>query len=94
MRSLVWSKTFARALKLTLRKRPAAKESIDVALRLLQKDPFAVRLAAHRLRGKLSGTWACTVELDLRILFEFIAREGQEEKDIFLIGIGTHDEVY
>ena len=94
MRSLVWSKTFTRALKRTLRKQPAAKESIDATLRLLQKDPFAVKLAAHKLRGKLTGTWACTVEFDLRILFDFIPGKDRGEKDIFLIGIGTHDEVY
>ena len=94
MRSLVWSKTFTRSLKRTLRKQPAAKKSIEAALGLLKKDPFAEKLATHKLRGKLSGTWACTVEFDLRILFDFIAREDQEENDIFLIGIGAHDEVY
>lgn len=60
----------------------------------LQKDPFAASLASHKLKGKLTGKWACTVEFDLRIVFRFTPSESDEEDDIFLLGIGTHDEVY
>ncbi len=94
MRSLVWTNTFARSLKRTLKKQPAVKESIEAALTLLQKDPFAASLASHKLKGKLTGRWACTVELDLRVLFRFTPSTSAEEDDILLLGIGTHDEVY
>ncbi|MBE7443767.1 MAG: plasmid stabilization protein [Planctomycetia bacterium] len=41
-----------------------------------------------------SFTRACSVGYDLRIIFDFVKSETQKEEDIFLIGIGTHDEVY
>jgi mRNA-degrading endonuclease YafQ of YafQ-DinJ toxin-antitoxin module len=50
------------------------------------------RLIWGKLKGKLSGSWACTVTYDLRIIFEFV-REGEDDA-ILLMEIGTHDEVY
>ena len=76
MRSLVWTHTFARSLKRRLKKQPAVKESLEATLTLLEKDPFAASLASHKLKGKLTGRWACTVGFDLRIVFRFIPSES------------------
>jgi mRNA-degrading endonuclease YafQ of YafQ-DinJ toxin-antitoxin module len=51
-------------------------------------------LETHKLKGKLSGPWACSVGYDLRIIFDFVKTEKGKEDDVFLIEIGTHDEVY
>ena len=59
----------------------------------MSENPFAPQLETHKLKGKLSGVWACRVSYDLRILFDFVKNEEQED-DIFLIEMGTHDEVY
>jgi len=48
----------------------------------------------HKLKGKLSGSWACSAGYDLRILFDFVKAEKDKDDDIFLLAIGTHDEVY
>jgi mRNA-degrading endonuclease YafQ of YafQ-DinJ toxin-antitoxin module len=34
------------------------------------------------------------VGYDLRIVFDFVKTEGKKEEDIFLMQIGTHEEVY
>ena len=94
MRTLIWGKTFTRALKRTVRKYPTLKQDIEGALTLLQKDPFAPPLATHKLKGKLAGSWACCVGYDLRIVFDFVKSASQHEDDILLMEIGTHDEVY
>ena len=94
MRSIIWGKTFLKALKRTTKKHPAIKEEIEKALRLLVEDPFASQLETHKLKGKLSGSWACKVGYDLRIVFDFVKSEGQKEEDILLLEIGSHDEVY
>ena len=52
------------------------------------------KLETHKLKGKLSGTWACSVGYDLRIVFDFVREKDKKEDDIFLIEIGTHDEIY
>ncbi len=94
MRTLVWGKTFIRASKKTLKKNPKLKLAIADTLKLLQKDPFASKLETHKLKGKLSGSWACTVDYDLRIVFDFVKSSVGKEDDILLSDIGTHDEVY
>ena len=70
------------------------KQDIEETLRVLAKDPFAPQLGTHKLRGKLSGCWACSLGYNFRIVFDFVKSEEQTEDDIFLIEIGTHDEVY
>jgi len=94
MRTLIWGKTFIKAFKRTVKKYPTLSQDIEETLRLLVKDPFAPQLETHKLKGKLSGSWACSVGYGLRIVFDFVKSEKQEEDDIFLLEIGTHDEVY
>ena len=94
MRTLIWGNTFVKALKRTVRKYPTLNQDIEETLRLLQEDPFAPQLATHKLKGKLAESWACSVGYDLRIVFDFVKSSGQQEDDILLLEIGTHDEVY
>lgn len=94
MRTLVWSNTFIRAFKRVLRKQPNLRKNIEDTLKLLAQDPFTLQLETHKLKGKLSGSWACSAGYDLRIVFDFVKSEKQKEDCIFLIEIGTHDEVY
>jgi addiction module RelE/StbE family toxin len=94
MRMLVWSSTFVRAFKRVLRKKPDLHEDVEQALRLLAENPFDPRLETHKLKGKLSGSWACKAGYDLRIVFDFVKTQGQEVDEIFLLEIGTHEEVY
>jgi addiction module RelE/StbE family toxin len=94
MRTLIWSKTFVRAVKRTIKKHSTLSKDIEKTLRLLTEDPFAPQLETHKLKGKLSGSWACSVGYDLRIVFDFVKSESKKEEDIFLMEIGTHDEVY
>jgi len=94
MRALIWGKTFMKAFKRTVKKHPKLSKDIEETLRLLAKDPFAPQLETHKLKGKLSGSWASSAGYDLRIIFDFVKNEGQKEDNIFLMEIGTHDEVY
>jgi len=94
MRTLIWGKTFLRAFKRFSKKHPDLIRDIEKTLRLLVEDPFAPQLETHKLKGKLSGSWACKVGYDLRIVFDFVKKEEQGEADILLLEIGSHEEVY
>jgi len=94
VRRLVWGKTFARAYKRMLRKHPELDVTIEQTLQLLLDDPFHPSLETHKLKGKLAGAWACRAGYDLRIVFDFCAGDWPGEKDILLINMGSHDEVY
>ena len=94
MRLLIWGKTFIKAFKRVIKKHPTLRDEIEATLWLLSEEPFASQLATHKLKGELSGLWACSVGYEMRIIFEFVKSEEQNEDDIFLLDIGTHDEVY
>ncbi|MFA6111367.1 MAG: hypothetical protein WDA75_21630 [Candidatus Latescibacterota bacterium] len=45
---------------------------VEAALAQLAADAFHPSLRTHRLKGKLTGSWACSAGFDLRIVFSFI----------------------
>ena len=94
MRTLVWSSAFVRALKRKIRRQAALHDRVEQTLRQLADDPFYPSLHTHKLTGQLSGTWACSVDYDVRILFEFVQNPESGEEEILLLTIGSHDEVY
>ena len=91
-RRLLRSRAFVRAARRRVAKDPRAAEGIRAALELLAQDAFHPRLQTHKLRGRLTGSWACMAGYDLRIVFDFVQHEGSEA--ILLVTVGTHDEVY
>ncbi len=94
MRNLVWGSSFERAFKKTVRRNPKRRARIADVLQQLATDPFVPALETHKLKGDLAGLWACTVEYDCRIVFEFVKHPETHAEEILLIDIGTHDEVY
>lgn len=94
MRRLIWTTTFVRSVKRAVKKRATLREEIEQTLILLAQDAFAPSLETHKLKGKLTGFWACSVAYDMRIVFDFVQIEGQQQAGIKLLEIGTHDEVY
>ncbi|WP_347179011.1 type II toxin-antitoxin system RelE/ParE family toxin [Roseofilum casamattae] len=62
-----------------------------IHLRLLQ---IIVELKTHKLTGNLNGLWSCSVAYNCRIIFSFSDEEDSDEDVIFIIDIGSHDEVY
>jgi mRNA interferase YafQ len=94
MNNLVISSSFKRAFKAIVKRQPDLKNKIEAKLRLLSADPFDPALRTHKLKGKLSEAWSCSVEYDCRIVFRFEQNPETLEEEINLIDIGSHDEVY
>ena len=94
MRTLIWGKAFKRTFKRIIKKHPDLKENIEDTLKILSENPFVPQLETHKLKGKLSGSWACSAGYNLRIVFDFVKSYHQKEDNILLTEIGTHDEVY
>jgi addiction module RelE/StbE family toxin len=94
MRSIIWSTPFVRSVKRAVKRRATLRNEIEETVKLLARDTFAPSLQTHKLKGTLAGFWACSVGYDLRIVFDFVQIEGQEQAGIKLLEIGTHDEVY
>ena len=93
MKSLLWSKSFLRAYKRTVLQHPEIRTKIKSILEQLADDPFHPNLRSHKLKGELAGSWACSIDYDYRIIFEFVKSTDSEE-EILLITMGSHEEVY
>jgi mRNA interferase YafQ len=89
---LIQSSAFARAAKQFVKKHPQAGPVIRKSLDRLQADAFDPALRTHKLMGNLVGRWSCSAGYDLRIVFKFVQHGANEA--IFLLSLGTHDEVY
>jgi mRNA interferase YafQ len=61
---------------------------LRAALRRFAADPQDPLLRTHKLKGELAGYWSFSVDDDLRVLFR------SEGNDVFLVNLGSHDQVY
>ena len=94
MKNLVWSPKFVRKFKRIAKKNVQLRIQIEKILELLMEDPFDSSLRTHKLKGDLEGVWSCSIDYDNRILFEFIIDTESGEEEIFLLTLGSHDDVY
>ncbi len=87
---LIKTPAFLRCLKRFLRKHRDLCEEVADVLHLLEQNPFDPKLRLHPLGGDLAGFHAVSVTYSYRITL--ILRI--DEKEVRLIGIGSHDDVY
>jgi len=79
--------SFRRSLK---KLTPEQKQNVSKAIALFARNPFDAKLRNHKLQGKYERIHSFSAGYDLRILY----REGGGYAVIFLIDVGSHDEVY
>lgn len=91
-RALLRSPTFVRGAKRLLKKNPTITAALQSVLVQLENDAFAPSLKTHKLKGELTGSYACSAGYDLRVVFELVQHNGAEA--LLLASIGSHDEVY
>jgi mRNA interferase YafQ len=94
VRNLIWTPTFVRAFKRLVKKNPELRPQIEQVLQQIAEDPFLPSLRSHKLKGDLSGRWSCSIDYRNRILFNFVTNFDSGEEEIFLLTLGSHDDVY
>jgi len=90
MYTLIWTAGFARAAKKFADQHPELRSKFAAILRDLEADPFQPHLKYHYLTGKLKGIQAVSITLSYRITLTVLIAD----KEIVLIDVGSHDEVY
>ena len=90
MYTLVWTAHFMRTAKKFTKRHPELKKKVAGLLRDLEKDPFQPHLEYHHLGGKQTGIQAVSITDSYRITLTVIITK----KEIILLDIGSHDEVY
>jgi mRNA-degrading endonuclease YafQ of YafQ-DinJ toxin-antitoxin module len=90
MYTLVTPHQFLRQARKSLRKHPDLKPRLAQLLADLQTDPFQPHLKLHPLSGKLAGCQAVSLTCSYRVTLTLLVTE----KEIVLLDIGSHDEIY
>ncbi|MDX2189888.1 MAG: type II toxin-antitoxin system mRNA interferase toxin, RelE/StbE family [Bacteroidota bacterium] len=87
---LIWGTSFTASYKKRIKNNPELKAKFWEAMELFVEDYTEPSLRTHKLTGKLEGHWALSIDADCRVIFKFL----QNNKKVFLIDIGSHEEVY
>ena len=90
MYAIVTPLPFLRHARKFFKKHPNLRPRFAKVLGDLQKDPFQPRLELHALSGKLAGCYAVSLTYSYRITLTLMVTA----KEIILLDIGSHDEVY
>ncbi|MDA8428385.1 MAG: type II toxin-antitoxin system mRNA interferase toxin, RelE/StbE family [Geobacteraceae bacterium] len=90
MFSVTTSDQFLRQARKFFKKHPDLKSPFAVLFEALKQDPFQPGLGLHQLAGKLAGCHAVRLTYSYRITLTLLITE----KEIILLDIGSHDEVY
>ncbi|OGU59612.1 MAG: hypothetical protein A2X64_04355 [Ignavibacteria bacterium GWF2_33_9] len=94
---LIKSSAFEKKARKLLKSHPDFIPDFRKTLELLSTEPFNSKLKSHPLKGKLSGSFACSLTYEYRIInkifYNYPTAEGIFQV-ILLETIGSHDEVY
>ena len=90
MYTLIWTAGFTRASKRFVEQHRELRTKLSATLRDLEIDPFQPHLKYHHLSGKLKGIQAVSLTHSYRITLTVMITD----KEIILLDIGSHDEVY
>jgi len=88
--ALVTTQHFERRARKFLRKQPDLRQALWDTLDDLSRDPFQPKLKLHALSGNLAGVQAVSLTYSYRLTLWVRVTE----REVVLLDIGTHDEVY
>jgi mRNA-degrading endonuclease YafQ of YafQ-DinJ toxin-antitoxin module len=88
--TLARTETFLTTARKFFRRHPELKGEFTDLLGQLQEDPFVPRLRTHVLKGRHRGTYAVSLTYSFRVVV-LLRVTG---KEVILLDIGSHDEVY
>ena len=90
MYKLVFTQTYLKKEERFLKKHKELIPRYKKVLKLLELNPYHPSLRLHKLKGKFADKYSVSITMTYRIIITFVITE----KEIILIDIGHHDEVY
>ncbi|OGU11081.1 MAG: hypothetical protein A2X61_00085 [Ignavibacteria bacterium GWB2_35_12] len=93
-RTLLKTKAFIKSAKNFISSNPDKAATINIILNTLSENMYEPKLKTHKLKGIMTGLYACSAGYDIRIVFEVIKDSKSGNETILLEAIGTHEEVY
>jgi len=90
MYQLILTETYKKREKKFFKRHPDIKEKYKKTLKLLRINPFHPSLRLHKLQGNKKEFYSVSIDMQYRIIIDFMVIDNK----IFLLDIGSHDEVY
>ncbi len=90
MYNLVWTETFLQTARKFFKKHQELKPVFEEVSKMLQANPQNPSLKFHHLKGIHKGKSAVSLTYSYRIVITI----KMTEKEIYLLDIGSHYEVY
>jgi addiction module RelE/StbE family toxin len=90
MYKIFFTKKYEKIAKNFFKKHQNLKAKYQKTINILQQNPFHPSLRLHKLKGNLKEYYSISLDLEYRIILDFIIVENE----IILIDIGSHDDVY
>jgi len=87
---LVYNDKFIKKAVKLLKKNPTLKVKFDKTIKQLEKDPFYPSLRLHKLQGSLKEYYSISIDMSYRVIIDLVIIDNE----IYLLDIGSHDEVY
>ena len=72
------------------KKHPNLLNKYTKTIKQMEKDPFYPSLRLHKIKGDLSEYYSVSIDMSYRIVIDLIITD----KEIILLDIGSHDEIY
>jgi len=88
--TLIYTNSYIKRASKFVKKHPDLVSQYEKTLKLLEIDPTHPSLRLHPLKGQLKELHSVSINISYRITLEFIL----VNKEIILVNVGHHDEVY
>ncbi len=88
--NLIYTNSYIKRASKFVKKHPDLISQYKKTLKLLEIEPSHPSLRLHPLKGKLKDLHSISINISYRITLEFIIIK----KEIILVDVGHHDEVY
>ncbi|MGB5711154.1 MAG: hypothetical protein WBM44_09630 [Waterburya sp.] len=87
---LIYTNSYNKRAKKFIKKHPDLLGQYEKTLKLLELNPYHPSLRLHELKGKLKGLHSVSINISYRITLQLIITD----KDIILVDVGSHEQVY
>jgi len=87
---LIYTESYNKRASTFLKKHPDLLGQYEKTLKLLELNPYHPSLRLHALKGKLKGLFSVSINISFRITLEMLIIE----REIILINVGHHGQVY
>ena len=87
---IIYTKSYIKQASKFVKKHPELLSQYGKTLKLLEIDPNHPSLRLHPLKGKLKDLYSISINISFRITLEFFVTG----KEIILVNVGHHGEVY